>query len=702
MRLFLFAVFGVYLNYPGSLLAQQSWMQFGCDKSIYANISVGSASCPATNQSQSGMRYYVSESSLSGLLRIVPSELEAYRELRNAREMLFGAQDDSDDFQSPYGILFRFNNDASGPQDCKLYVVQTLKGVRNVVANLEMGSKCINNLMYLAHFAADYFKLVDTVYLDQIGPTIREFAQISGDTDLERTTTSYLPFTEESETIQLAGSVSLRSSDGAIDVTGELVGFDGETYILRTQLGNLRISASRVSCDGVGCPPFSIDADVRFAGSDAVSLGLMPLLIEGYSNQLGAFADFDVTQEGKLTEARFIADAGFGNEVVSFLLEASDSSDAFRSLLDQSADIGMTSRRIRPDEAHLLRESGAGNMLDPRQEQVIALDGAVAIVHPANQVSPITNAQLLDVYTGQIQNWSELGGADLPISVVGHRQGSGIRDTLEQFLFGGGKYNIASDARIVDSNADAVNAVLQDQTAISFVSFAFQGEAKPLTLIDECGISMSPDVFSIQTEEYPLSKRVYLYSRADSLDVAAEEFLDFAASVKADGLVSKAGFVDLDVVRREQTPNDGSEILLGSDSDRLIAMELMQDMSEQLDGYDRLSTTFRFRTGSSQLDERGRADMLRLTNYLIGQPRGTEILVVGFTDDEGEIVANQQLAEFRAAQIREEIATAGSGLFDNINISSVGFGEISPRACNTSDRGRSTNRRVEVWIRSPS
>ena len=86
--------------------------------------------------------------------------------------------------------------------------------------------------------------------------------------------------------------VTLKSSDGTVNIVGDFVAFEDNNYVVNTGLGDLRISAARVRCEGEACPEINTgSADVVIAGSDTVGLGLMPLLIAGYASHLDADAE---------------------------------------------------------------------------------------------------------------------------------------------------------------------------------------------------------------------------------------------------------------------------------------------------------------------------------------------------------------------------------------------------------------------------
>ena len=499
-----------------------------------------------------------------------------------------------------------------------------------------------------------------------------------------------------------AGEVTLQSSDGTVNMTGEFVDFRDNAYIISTALGELRVAASRVNCIGDSCPTFgTVEADITIGGSEVVASGLMPLLLEGYAGALGASAELGNTgQNGELI-AKLVADEGFGDDLASFMVSSTGSNDGFALLLEEKADIAMSSRRIVPDEARSLRDAGAGNMVDPEQEHIIAIDSLVVVTNASNKIETLTTDQLRAIYAGQITNWSEVGGPNMDIVVVGQDAESGTRAVFEDRIFGEEQAVLTADAQIVENEGDVSQIVNATQGAIGFLGYSFQRGANPVSLVNECGITMTPDAFSARTEEYALQRRLYLYTRADTASQESREFLDFATSPAADSLISKAGFIGFGVDRREQSlESDRARALLDPSADAYEAGFMRQMLGQMVD-YDRLSTTFRFRTGSSQLDERGRIDRDRLVSYLETQPAGTEVLLVGFTDDVGQFDGNRQLSEERAAQVAQELVDYAGNRLPGITVSSFGYGEIAPSGCNANQEGRRINRRVEVWIKSP-
>ena len=501
--------------------------------------------------------------------------------------------------------------------------------------------------------------------------------------------------------VSLATEITLRSADGTVNIVGEFVDFVDNSYVVKTGLGDIRVSASRVSCIGDACPTFGdIDADVVMAGSDTLGVGIMPLLLSGYASSHGALATITSTDDGGGTLAELVADEGFGEPIGDYLVNTTTSGGAFEALMDGSASIGLSARRIMPQEARALRGDGAGNMIDPSQEHILALDTLVVIVHPENNVDSLTLDQLRAIYAGQITNWSQLGGDNAPITLVTHAEGSDTRDVFKSTVFGDDVPADPTSTVIAQDNNEMALTVNSNPYAIGYSGFAFQRGAQPVTLINECGLSMVPDSFSARTEEYALQRVLYLYNRGDLNDPAAQSFVDYATSEAAEAVITKAGFIDLGVDRRAQ-PADGARARQLTDPN-VDPFEggVMQEMLAEMVNYDRLSTTFRFQTGSQNLGQRGLLNLARLADYLEEQPSGTKIMFVGFTDDVGPFQSNRELSVDRAARVRDTLRDFAGNRLAGIEMDVAGYGEIAPAACNISDSGRQTNRRVEVWIQT--
>lgn len=482
---------------------------------------------------------------------------------------------------------------------------------------------------------------------------------------------------------------------------GELISFNDGNYLLQTVLGDIQISSELVNCEGPGCPSFEVvEADITVAGADTIARGMLPLLLEGFATTTGAESQVASAQGDDVFATTLIGQQGFGERMGTFEVRSGDSEDAFDSLLEKAAHLGVSTRRILPDEARALASDGAGNMIDPSQEHIIAVDSLNVIVNPANPVDAITVEDLAGIYSGRITNWSELGGEDLAILPVT------IDDEAETAVFVSGIFGDDASPSLfssfaADDNVAAANYVGENPGALAYVGFAFKRGQKAVSLVSECGIGTVPDAFSVKTEEYALFRRLYMYNRGDLDTELAEKFVDFATSDAASIVINQSGFIDLAVERQPQGSDSARALRIrGSGADR-FENNLIDAMIGDMASADRLSSTFRFRTGSAELDPRGLRDLDRLAAYLEGQPSGTEVSFVGFADSVGAFEPNIALSKARADQVLAALQASAGNRLGHISFKTTGYGEIAPSACNTNDAGRSINRRVETWVSLP-
>ncbi len=499
-------------------------------------------------------------------------------------------------------------------------------------------------------------------------------------------------------TSAMADQVILTGNDGVNKIAGDLIEFDGGTYTIDTIMGRLNVAAAGVSCEGPGCPVIE-EAGIFMVGSETIGTGVMPLLLAGFADTKQAAVEVDRAREDVFA-ANLIGNGGFGDSVAEFVISSTSSTDAFTGLLDQAVQIGMSSRRVEPAEARQIARAGGGNMIDLSQEHVIAVDAVVAIVNPKNPISELSMDDLDRIYSGQITNWSLLGGNDAPINAYAWAEGSGTGKVFEDTVFAASGRRMAAGVTRVSSNADMSSAVNSDENAIGFVGYAFQRGAKALRLASACGITVDPDPFTVKAEEYPLQRRLYFYNRNDNLTDATQEFLEFATSASADDVISKSGFISLAVEHDPRKFQGERTFDLIRNTVAQEEIGLMREMVVEVLQYDRLSTTFRFASGSSTLETKALADLDRLIDFINQLPGEVEVSFVGFSDSDGSFEANQALSVGRAQRVAETVsAYAADRVGDRVTFTAKGFGELSPAACNTSLEGKQTNRRVEVWIR---
>jgi len=493
--------------------------------------------------------------------------------------------------------------------------------------------------------------------------------------------------------------VTLTSFDGFTQLRGELVDFDGEVFTIRTRLGTLEIDALQVNCEGAACPQgLLFGAEFGVHGSNTVGDSLMPALIEGYAQRLGATLEREIGAEENESTFRIVHESG--EEMAAIDLQAQGSGTSFPALADGRAAIGMASRRMEDDEAVLLANVGIDELRDTENEHILALDGLIVITHPDNPVGALSVSEIARIFAGEITNWSEVGGPDRAITVHASDDRSGTFDTFESLVLEPNGLTLSETAERFGDSAELSENVTADPSAIGFTGFAFAGENRVLPVEAECGLVSEPTTFNVKAEEYPLARRLYLYTTPGDTPAHANRLLDFALSEEGQERVEDAGFVSL-TAENQGLGEQGVRLAHAITSQEEFSLPLLREMLTDLEGAERLSTTFRFTPGSSQLTSKSEDDAERLAEDLAaGVYDGREVMLVGFTDSIGQFELNQQLAERRAGGVLSVIESAApEGALEDADIAVRGYGELTPVGCNTTFSGRVLNRRVEVWVR---
>ena len=488
-----------------------------------------------------------------------------------------------------------------------------------------------------------------------------------------------------------SGEVTLKAHDGSMSMTGDLVSFDGQSYVIKSAIGEVSVDAFQVICVGADCPqPTSGLTDFTLSGSKTIGAVLMPSLIEAFAFDQNATPVRNVGAQGEIS-LTLTPDGETTGYVVTILTPGSLA--GVQDLRTQTADIAILSRPLDPAEM-----AGLG---EPSQQSILALDALVPIVAASNPMRSISEQDLASIFSGGVVNWSDLGGQDAPIKMFMRETGSGTRSAFDQIVMDAFIAELADEANILTKDEDIADAVAADPNAIGIVSLAAARNARVLPILGICGIETAATPFTIKTEEYPLSRRILLVSPAGDLVAGAAAFLQYLQSDTAQYEIADAGFVD-QLIEPTTIGLQGTRFataMMPGLSD--TTLEHLQSMMSNLILAQRLTVTFRFTGDPVDLDERAKADVLRLAKMLEdGAYEGKEVILAGFTDSEGSMGKNRELSTIRSTQIRDAVLAAlPDGARDKVNLTVIGYGESSPLACNEIASGRAVNRRVEVWVK---
>ena len=472
----------------------------------------------------------------------------------------------------------------------------------------------------------------------------------------------------------VAQDVTLTSRDGALSIAGTLQGYDGEFFRIESAYGPLTLDASGVICDGPACPDLTAPkAVIRLVGEADAGAALLPPLIAAFAQSRG------------------------------LVYTAPTTADAPAVLTDPASDkvlAEISFRPLSPDQARAELKAGRAELIvasavEPDLgSKAMALDALVPIVAPDNPSPGISTIDLARVLAGEVRNWAEVGGPDMPLVLHGLAADSDLQRALSARL--------GRDPAASVTHADLhilADAVARDPWAIALTGRATVGAARALPLSDSCGFPLLPSGLAVKAGDYPLTLPVFLLTPRRRLPLMAREFLDFLALPAAQAAIADGGYIDRGPESQPMTA-DGLRLInaiQGAGAETTLAD--LKRLVDLMDGADRLSLTFRFQDGTSALDAASQdslADLARLIEA--GVFRDQELILAGFSDGSGAAMANLDLSKDRADGILMALKQAAS-VPDAALPRVEAFGEALPMACDETAAGRRLNRRVEVWLK---
>lgn len=456
-------------------------------------------------------------------------------------------------------------------------------------------------------------------------------------------------------------------------------------------------AAGAAAAQSTGSTPAATDIGVH--GSNTVGAALMPEFIRGYAKSRNLLLVETVLEDGEVM--RIEARSG-ASRVFNINLERRGSSTSFRGMLAGAAEIGMSSRPIKDKEVAALKEAFGAEMRAPESEHIVALDGLTVIVHPQNPMLSATIETVARIFSGEISDWSALGGASAPIALHAPDDDSGTFDTFKTLVLDAHDRKIAPSAKRYAQKDLIREAVSKDRYAIGVLSLSQAGDGRAIAIALDCGLVISPSVFSVKSEEYPLSRRLFLYTLGVPKTPLARSLIEYAKSDDAQGAVVKVGYVDQSI-ELEAFAGYSNHIMSAIDlAESAQEREALKALIAMTRGASRLSTTLRFQEGGDLLEVKSINDAGRIARWLERpENRDARIIVLGFADNRGGFEANQPLSTARAEAVRRAILVQVTPGFDISRIRTAGFSSVAPVACNTTERGRAANRRVEIWALKP-
>jgi len=261
-----------------------------------------------------------------------------------------------------------------------------------------------------------------------------------------------------------AQTVTISSADGEISVSGELLSFDDDTYVVSSSIGELRLPRNVTACEGDACPK---EVELKFAISmkEASTSELLQALVNGFAAKQNLISSSLPDENGALARIELRENTDAADNIDSEVESGVDFTyqpelTGFQKLVDGTVDMAVSTTPVPAASADLADLSDQIDLRDERRERVIALNALLPIVHPDNTIRSISLEELAKVAAGQIKNWSELGGEEAPIRMILPTEDSLLDDAFADLVLAPNRVRLRRVTERAESEIQASSAVL--------------------------------------------------------------------------------------------------------------------------------------------------------------------------------------------------------------------------------------------------
>jgi phosphate transport system substrate-binding protein len=231
---------------------------------------------------------------------------------------------------------------------------------------------------------------------------------------------------------------------------------------------------------------------------------------------------------------------------VNISVTGGGSGTGIAALINGTVDLANASRSIK--ESEMEEASAAG--LDV-QENIVAWDGISVVINKDNPVEELSIEQLSKIFTGEITNWSEVGGNDADIVVTSRDSSSGthvyFKERVVQMDETIEENDYTQNALFLASNAAIKEEVSVNENAIGYIGLGYLDDSvKAVSVIAEDATEgVTPSIENVQNKSYPISRPLYVYAPDTDLTDLEQAFLDFAMGADGQAIALEIGFVPL-------------------------------------------------------------------------------------------------------------------------------------------------------------
>lgn len=209
------------------------------------------------------------------------------------------------------------------------------------------------------------------------------------------------------------------------------------------------------------------------------------------------------------------------------------------ALVNGTVDLAQSSRPMKDAEKADVKNKRGSEVV----ETPVALDALAVFVHQKNPVNQLSIDQLARIFTGQVKNWSEVGGPKATIVLYGRENSSGTYDYFREHVLN--KQDFASAVQTLQGTAAVINAVGRDRNGIGYGGIAYAKEVKPLAIKKDASTpAVAPSEATVMDNSYPISRKLFFYSLQNAPE-RVTRFIDWTLSPTAQELVTKVGYFPL-------------------------------------------------------------------------------------------------------------------------------------------------------------
>jgi phosphate transport system substrate-binding protein len=232
------------------------------------------------------------------------------------------------------------------------------------------------------------------------------------------------------------------------------------------------------------------------------------------------------------------------NSKVSIPVTGGGSGTGIAALISSTVDIANASRKIKEEE---IAEANA-NGVEP-VEIVVARDAIAVIVNKENPIQELTLQQISDIYSGKINNWSELGGDNRPIVKLSRETNSGTHIYFLEAVIRLGNTDdttiFSADTLLLPSSEGIIAEVRDNPNAIGYDGLGYvTSEVKVLAIANSQGDYILPNSDTVKQNLYPISRDLYMYTNGEA-ESLIKEYIDWILSAEGQQIVEDLGFVPI-------------------------------------------------------------------------------------------------------------------------------------------------------------